>query len=91
MFNNSQSDIRSSFLDDNINMQPSRESYGLEYTDSGDYNTLRESIFISLKREFVRIWNKLQFAVVPRFSSNPQQNLRQWDLWGPLFFTILLS
>ena len=39
----------------------------------------------------MRIWNKTQCAIIPRCSTSPDKNLKQWDLWGPLFFTILLS
>lgn len=96
-------ELKSTFLDDGLNTNykginvdfsaPSPITYhsGLEYTQDGEYNTLNESICISLKREFVRIWNKTQYAVIPRCSASPEKNLKQWDLWGPLFFTILLS
>ena len=28
---------------------------------------------------------------MPRFTASENANLKQWDLWGPLFFTIFLS
>lgn len=91
MESNYTEDIKSSLLNDNIANITENGNTGLEYSENGEYDTLNESICTSIKREFIRIWNKLQFAVIPRFSSTKQQNLRQWDLWGPLFFTILLS
>ena len=102
-FGTSTLELKSTFLDDGLNTNykeinetfsnpsPTTNNVGLEYTQNGEYNTLNESICISLKREFVRIWNKTQYAVIPRCSASPEKNLRQWDLWGPLFFTILLS
>ncbi len=68
-----------------------RKSINLEYSKNGEYNTLNESILISIKREFMRIVYKLFYAIIPRFSANKEINLKQWDLFGPLFFTIFLS
>ena len=50
-------------------------------------------IFITYKkkREFIRICYKTQYAIIPRCSASENSNLKQWDLWGPLFFTIFLS
>ena len=65
--------------------------HSLEYTTTGEYNTLKEPISTSLKREFVRIYNKTQYSILPRCFPSKDANLRQWDLWGPLFYTLLLS
>ena len=65
--------------------------HSLEYTTTGEYNTLNEPISTSLKREFVRIFNKTQYSILPRCFPSKNANLRQWDLWGPLFYTLLLS
>ncbi len=43
------------------------------------------------KREFFRIWNKTQYSILPRCFPAKNINLKQWDLWGPLFYTLLLS
>ena len=43
------------------------------------------------KREFFRIWNKTQYSILPRCFPGKNVNLKQWDLWGPLFYTLLLS
>jgi len=97
--------IKEKFLNDNINNNynddnqlnninyniSGRKSLNLEYSNNGEYNTLNESILISLKREFMRILYKLFYAIIPRFSANKDTNLKQWDLFGPLFFTIFLS
>ena len=65
--------------------------HSLEYTTTGEYNTLNEPISTSLKREFFRIFNKTQYSILPRCFPSKDANLRQWDLWGPLFYTLLLS
>ena len=75
--------------------------HSLEYSPTGEYDTLNEPICTSLvsinyiictkKREFVRIWNKTQYSILPRCFPSKGANLRQWDLWGPLFYSLLLS
>ena len=65
--------------------------HSLEYSPTGEYNTLNESICTSLKREFFRIYNKTSYSILPRCFPSKNANLKQWDLWGPLFYTLLLS
>ena len=100
MFNSSnEENIKEKFLNDNINNNynnyynnnnqkenifdeiPGRKSINLEYSKNGEYNI----------GEFMRIIYKLFYAIIPRFSANKEINLKQWDLFGPLFFTIFLS
>ena len=72
--------------------RPSNASFhSLEYSPTGEYNTLNEPISTSLKREFFRIYNKTQYSIFPRCFPAKNANLKQWDLWGPLFYTLLLS
>ena len=72
--------------------RPSNASFhSLEYSPKGEYNTLNEPISTSLKREFFRIYNKTQYSILPRCFPAKSANLKQWDLWGPLFYTLLLS
>ena len=55
-------------------------------------NTLHEDLSESLKRDLNLIWTKLKYVInplVPEKDRNDQ--VRQWDLWGPLIFTCLLS
>ena len=65
--------------------------HSLEYSPTGEYNTLNEPICTSLKREFFRIYNKTSYSILPRCFPSKNVNLKQWDLWGPLFYTLLLS
>jgi len=77
--------IHESLLSDNNNINCTSNVVNEEF------DTLYEPISVSIKREFLMIYNKTQYAIIPRFSADKEKNLRQWDLWGPLFFTILLS
>ena len=56
------------------------------------HNTLNESILTSLLRDLLKIIFKIKFVLNP-FSQNDILNkeILDWDLWGPLIFTILLS
>ena len=65
--------------------------HSLEYSPTGEYNTLNEPICTSLKREFFRIYHKTSYSILPRCFPSKNANLKQWDLWGPLFYTLLLS
>lgn len=60
-----------------------------EYNDKG---TLNEPVIDTLKRDLLRIGRKM-YSVLNPFSDtqNRPMLLMQWDLWGPLVFTILLS
>lgn len=60
-----------------------------EYNNKG---TLNEPVSDTLKRDLLRIGIKM-YSVLNPFSDsqNRPMLLMQWDLWGPLIFTILLS
>ncbi|KAJ5070808.1 protein yipf6 [Anaeramoeba ignava] len=51
-------------------------------------NTLDESVFATLLRDLKRIGTKLKQVLIFR---GDKDNLRDWDLWGPLFLCLLLS
>jgi hypothetical protein len=55
-------------------------------------NTLDEPIWETAKRDLVRIWRNLVMVVFP-FKDRSQQSaaLRNWDLWGPMVFTLGLA
>ena len=59
--------------------------------ESTHFNTLNESVCTTLKRDLMRIWNKLSIVVVPFSSKEKEKELRHWDLWGPFLFCILLG
>ena len=71
---------------ENIN----KKNYQLSLSDSNQ--KLNEPISDSIKRDLFLIWTKLSYVINP-FKSNNEKNkhIKQWDLWGPLIFTILLA
>ena len=45
-----------------------------------------------IKRDLYLIWTKLKYVINPFVNENERnKHVRQWDLWGPLIFTIFLS
>lgn len=59
---------------------------------SGSSNTLDEPIWETAKRDLKRIYKNLVMVVFP-FKDRSQQSaaLRNWDLWGPMVFTLGLA
>ncbi len=57
-------------------------------------DTLDESIAVTLKRDLFRIYTKLRYVVIPKFNriddASVNLELKNWDLWGPLLFTLIL-
>lgn len=57
-------------------------------------NTLDESVSVTLKRDLFRIYTKLRYVIVPKLNRTKDDltnlELKNWDLWGPLIFTLLL-
>lgn len=54
-------------------------------------NTLNESICETIKRDLLRIWNKLSVVILPLTSKEKEKELRHWDLWGPFLFCLLFG
>lgn len=59
---------------------------------SGPSNTLDEPVWDTIKRDLLRIYKNLVMVVFP-FKDRSQQSaaLRNWDLWGPMIFTLGLA
>ena len=74
----------------NINQNINIPNYQLSLSKSNQ--KLNEPITDSLKRDLFLIYNKLKYVINP-YLSNKEKNkhIKQWDLFGPLIFTILLS
>lgn len=55
-------------------------------------NTLDEPVWHTIKRDLIRIYGNLVLVVFP-FKNRDQQTaaLRNWDLWGPMVFTLTLA
>ena len=65
-----------------------------------DLSTLEEPVMETIKRDLRNIWGKLKIVVnpmqmgvrgTPNNIEEKRQEVRNWDLWGPFLFTLLLS
>ena len=55
-------------------------------------NTLNESVYSTINRDFKMIYTKLKYVINPFISREEKyKQIRQWDLWCPLLLNILLS
>lgn len=53
--------------------------------------TLSEPIKTTIKRDFSKILSKITLVLIPKESNYNSQTIKDWDLWGPLIISILLS
>lgn len=57
-----------------------------------EYDTLTEPVWETIKRDLVRVGHNLRNVVFPNpYREDPGKALRDWDLWGPFFFIIILA
>ena len=72
--------------------QPTATSSDIPPAFGNINNTLDEPIWETIKRDVIRIWRNLVMVVFP-FKDRSQQSaaLRNWDLWGPMVFTLGLA
>ncbi|KAD5317658.1 hypothetical protein E3N88_17604 [Mikania micrantha] len=55
-------------------------------------NTLTEPIWDTVKRDLLRVVSNLKLVVFPNPNrEDPGKAMRDWDLWGPFFFIVLLG
>lgn len=63
-----------------------------EHGDPALLNTLDEPIMDTIKRDVIRIYKNLVMVVFPIEDRRQQHNaLKNWDLWGPMLFTLGLA
>ncbi|KJH47172.1 Yip1 domain protein [Dictyocaulus viviparus] len=55
----------------------------------GDFDTLDEPVWDTVKRDLRKTAMKFNHVIFP--SSDRKQLLKDWDLWGPLFICVALS
>ena len=84
-------------IDISVQMFGSHESQGLPTASDDDMsrlptNTLDEPITETIRRDLIRIYKNLVMVVFP-IEDRSQQSaaLRNWDLWGPMMFTLGLA
>uniref|UniRef100_A0A7S4KEV4 Protein YIPF n=1 Tax=Guillardia theta TaxID=55529 RepID=A0A7S4KEV4_GUITH len=65
-------------------------------SDSSNYGsgiledtTLDEPVLDTVKRDLGMVWTKLTKVMMP--SRDTRDELRNWDLWGPLFLCLILA
>lgn len=56
---------------------------------SNDNGTLNESIYATMQRDSRNIINKMKMVLHPNMDK--KDILKDWDLWGPLLFCLLLA
>eukprot|EP00483_Globobulimina_turgida_P001880 UN01882 len=54
-----------------------------------DQGTLDEAVSVTILRDLRRIGVRLRHVLIP--NSSTQSELRNWDLWGPLIFCLMLA
>lgn len=63
-------------------------------TSDGNWSTLDESVWQTLRRDVDRVVTNTKSVLWP-FTGSPnrdaEQPLREWDLWGPLVFVLILG
>eukprot|EP01016_Furgasonia_blochmanni_P009747 TRINITY_DN14062_c0_g1_i2.p1 TRINITY_DN14062_c0_g1~~TRINITY_DN14062_c0_g1_i2.p1 ORF type:complete len:229 (+),score=28.88 TRINITY_DN14062_c0_g1_i2:61-747(+) len=74
--------------------QPPPATYEVEMGSQVSHNqttTLNEPIRETIMRDLRMIWVKLTYVLNPRMRSEKGEQLKQWDLWGPLLLCLLLA
>mmetsp|Transcript_21494 Transcript_21494/g.55133 ORF Transcript_21494/g.55133 Transcript_21494/m.55133 type:complete len:251 (+) Transcript_21494:38-790(+) len=61
--------------------------------DQRSTNTLDEPVWQTIKRDLKRVFGNVKVVLLPGLEqlSSDKRALRDWDLWGPLFFTLILA
>ena len=75
-----------------IQIPQSISSSDMNINISNEKGTLDESITITIKRDLNLIYTKLKLVMNPFVSKEKKYNqIRQWDLWGPLLLNLILA
>lgn len=57
---------------------------------SSDFtSSLEEPVEESVRRDLLKVWTKLKLVLIPQ--ADQSSDVRDWDLWGPLFLCLLLA
>lgn len=74
-------------LSGKISLHPSSKSQtGLGNADFA--TSLNESVEETICRDLLKVWSKLKLVMLPH---SEDTDIRDWDLWGPLFLCLLLA
>jgi len=52
-------------------------------------SSLQEPVEETIRRDLLKVWTKLKLVLIPQ--ADQSSDIRDWDLWGPLFLCLLLA
>ena len=68
------------------------DNYNININSSNELGTLDEAVQTTINRDLKLIYNKLKLVINPLISKEKKYNqIRQWDLWGPLLLNLILA
>ena len=76
----------------NLNVELGQAEHGqsVSHKDFQDMSTLDEPVSATIMRDLRKICTKLKYVLLVSRQENANQ-LRDWDLWGPLFLCLILG
>uniref|UniRef100_A0A7S0VU54 Protein YIPF n=1 Tax=Hemiselmis tepida TaxID=464990 RepID=A0A7S0VU54_9CRYP len=81
-----------SLLDESLTAAPSGQLSSEASAPGGqdlEDTTLDEPVLETIKRDLRMVWRKIGKVAIP--SQDTKDELRNWDLWGPLFLCLILA
>ena len=68
------------------------DNFNISINSSNELGTLDEAVQTTINRDLKLIYNKLKLVMNPLISKEKKYNqIRQWDLWGPLLLNLILA
>jgi hypothetical protein len=68
------------------------DNFNISINSSNELGTLDEAVQTTINRDLKLIYNKLKLVINPLISKEKKYNqIRQWDLWGPLLLNLILA
>ncbi len=74
----------------NTNNNIDKENKTEETKETNKYSTLDETVGQTLLRDLKTIGHKIKYVLIPKFESEKNKELENWDLWGPLLICLIL-
>ena len=68
------------------------DNFNISINSSNELGTLDEAVQTTINRDLKLIYHKLKLVINPLISKEKKYNqIRQWDLWGPLLLNLILA
>ena len=68
------------------------DNFNININSSNELGTLDEAVQTTINRDLKLIYHKLKLVINPLISKEKKYNqIRQWDLWGPLLLNLILA